>query len=250
MNFQQVQPEDLIGELNDVEQKNAPDRLFVAGDVRLFRYPRVSIVGTRKPSEEGKQLARLLVQKLVQQKIVIVSGLAEGIDTVAHTEAINCGWKTIGVIGTGLEVSFPKSNNALQNSMMREHPVVSQFEPSMRGMKASFPQRNRTMALLSDATIIIEAGEQSGTEHQGWEAIRLGRPLFISALTAAKGYDWTEKLRYYGAEILSDESLEPVFDVIPLLPSLMPFTGTSSDLPDRMPTSTCLPFSSRSARSP
>lgn len=75
--------------------------------------------------------------------------------------------------------------------------------------------RNRTMALLSDATVIVEAGEESGTLHQGWEALRLGRPLFLMESILSKGLKWPDEMRHYGAEILSRENLDLLFELLP-----------------------------------
>ena len=93
---------------------------------------------------------------------------------------------------------------------MREHLAVSQFAPGSSAGKRAFPLRNRTMALLSDATVIVEAGESSGTIHQAWEALRLGRTLCILESLAAAGHDWCEDMVGYGAQILS-ESTKDVF---------------------------------------
>ncbi len=217
MNFVEVTADKLLGPLNDVERKNAPKTLYAAGSLEFFKLPRVSVVGTRKPSDEGIALAKSITENLVAHGVVIVSGLAAGVDTIAHSETIAAGGKTIAVLGTSLDNFYPKENEALQRRIMSKQLAISQFESGMRGSKSSFPARNRTMALLSDATIIVEAGEKSGTEHQGWEAIRLGRPLFISDLVASKNYEWVEKLCYYGAEIFSPASSDAMFDVIPML---------------------------------
>lgn len=219
MEFVEITAEKLLGPLNDVEQKNAPAKLYVCGNVGLFKLPRVSIVGTRQPSAKGVELANSIARYLVAHHVVVVSGLAEGIDTVAHTTAMDARGKTIAVLGTALDQYYPKQNELLQRQIMSEQLAVSQFEPGMRGSKSSFPARNRTMALLSDATIIVEAGEKSGTEHQGWEAVRLGRPLFISKLVADKNYEWVNKLCHYGADVLESTSSEAVFDVIPMVPN-------------------------------
>jgi DNA processing protein len=161
-------PEELIGPLNEVERKNAPERLFLAGDAALLRSGRrVSVVGSRKVSSAGASRTRGLVKVLVERGITVVSGLAEGVDTAAHETAMNEGGRTLAVIGTPIDKYYPARNRELQDRMMREHLVVSQFPVGYPFQKKNFPMRNRTMALLSDATIIVEAGEKSGTLHQG-----------------------------------------------------------------------------------
>jgi len=207
-------PEDLLGPLNEVERKNAPAKLFLAGDRSVFSAgPRVSIVGSRKASPEGISRAAKLARALVGRGAVVVSGLAEGIDTVAHSTAIAAGGKTIAVLGTPLDQFFPASNRALQERIMREHLAISQFERS--GGPKNFPIRNRTMALISEATVIIEAGEKSGTVHQGWEALRLGRLLFLLESLAARKQEWTEELIRYGAQVLSDANKEAFLESLP-----------------------------------
>lgn len=214
MKLTECRPEDLLGPLNEVERKNAPAKLFLAGDPSLFGAgPRVSVVGSRKATELGKNRAAKLTRALVQRGAVVVSGLAEGIDTIAHTTAIKHGGRTVAVLGTPLDTYFPAENRALQELIMREHLAVSQF--ATKGGSKNFPMRNRTMALLSDVTVIVEAGEKSGTLHQGWEALRLGRLLFMLESLASQKFEWTEELRKYGAQVLSDENFESFLQAIP-----------------------------------
>lgn len=211
-------PEELLGPLNDVEKKNAPERLYTAGDVSLLRRhgPRVSVVGSRKASEEGIRRARVLTKALVVRNALVVSGLAEGIDTVAHETTIALGGKTAAVLGTPLDEVFPAKNRALQNRIMHEYLAVSQFPSGYPTGKKSFPIRNRTMALMTDATIIVEAGEKSGTLHQGWEALRLGRLLFLMESVANNPkLSWPAEMIGYGAQVLVRDNLDDVLDYLP-----------------------------------
>jgi DNA processing protein len=220
MTVRETTPEELLGPLNEVEQKNAPERLFVAGDVALLRNgPRVSIVGSRKASAEGLKRTRSLAKALVTRGIVVVSGLAEGIDTTAHETTLEERGHTIAVIGTPLDQAYPAKNRALQERLTREQLVVSQFAPGHAVQPKNFPIRNRTMALLTDATVIVEAGEKSGTLHQGWEALRLGRLLFLMESVANDSkLSWPAKMLGYGAQVLSRENLEVVLDEMPEFP--------------------------------
>lgn len=208
-------PEALLGPLNDVERKHAPTEFFFAGDTTLLRLSKVSIVGTRNPSPVGIELTEELVRAFCLNHICIVSGLAAGIDTVAHKTAIAEAGRTIAVIGTPLDQVYPRANRSLQQQIMKEHLAVSQFAPGSAVTRKNFPLRNRTMALISDATLIIEASEKSGTEHQGWEALRLGRPLFVTGLLAKRRLPWVEKLIHYGATILPDNDISVILDAIP-----------------------------------
>jgi hypothetical protein len=104
------------------------------------------------------------------------------------------------VLGTPLDQFYPKGNHDLQQTLMREHLVVSQFPLGYPVTPKNFPIRNRTMALLTDATVIVEAGEKSGTVHQGWEALRLGRLLFLLESVAMEpALSWPKEMIHYGA---------------------------------------------------
>ncbi len=213
-------PQEILGPLNDVERKNAPPTIYAMGDLAVFgATSRVSIVGTRKPSPDGLRRAASLCQQLVARTMVVVSGLAEGIDTVAHSTAIAGGGRTIAIVGNGLDKYFPPSNRALQEKIGDEHLLLSQFGLGVPPRGTNFPQRNRTMALLTDATIIIEAGDGSGTIHQGWEALRLGRPLFLlESLTKRTDLAWPAEMMKFGAAVLTRENLPAVLDDMPVRP--------------------------------
>ncbi len=215
--FEELTPEELLGPLNDVEKKNAPPKLYVAGDRGVMtRGARVCIVGSRKPSAAGLAEASELARGLARLGVVVVSGLAEGIDTAAHEAAIQESGQTVAVLGTPLDQVFPARNRPLQECIMREHLAVSEFPSGSGGGPGGFPRRNRTMALLSDATVIVEAGETSGTRHQGWEALRLGRPLFfLERFASTSGASWVSEMMGYGAQVLSPGSLELLFEFIP-----------------------------------
>ena len=218
MSEQHVQAiEDLIGPLNEVERKNAPKQLFFAGDLSLLETgPRVSIVGSRKASRRGLDNARDLAGWLVRRGAVVLSGLAEGIDAAAHHGAIDAGGKTIGVIGTSLDQFYPAKNRVLQTRLMNEHLVLSQFAPGAPIQPRNFPIRNRTMALISHATIIVEAEDKSGSLHQGWEALRLGRPLFVlERLMNDPTLSWPAELAHYGALPLVPKNIEAITEYLP-----------------------------------
>ena len=159
--------------------------LYFQGFWDLVYTRSVSVVGTRKPSAEGIADARRLVKKLVGDGFAIVSGLASGIDTAAHTTAIESGGQTIGVIGTPISETYPKENAGLQRRIARDYLLISQIPvlryslQGPRGNRLFFPQRNITMSALSEATIIVEAGETSGTLVQARAALEQKRKLFI-----------------------------------------------------------------------
>lgn len=206
-----------MGPLNPVERKNAPAELYLAGDETLLTEgARVAIVGSRRATPEGLKRAAGLAKALVERGIVVVSGLAEGIDSAAHQAAIAYGGRTIAVLGTPLDRTFPASNKALQQRIIDEHLAISQFPIGKRTYPSSFPMRNRTMALITDATVVVEAGEKSGTRHQGWEALRLGRMLFLmESFVASSTATWAEEMLQYGARVLSRENLDDFLSFIP-----------------------------------
>jgi DNA processing protein len=208
----ELTPEHLLGRfLHGPEIRYAAMRLYVVGRIPIpLPAPRVAVVGTRKPSPEGVELTRRLVEELVREKAIVVSGLARGIDTVAHRTAIEEGGRTVAVLGTPLDAFYPPENRSLQLKMMREHMVISQFPPGSPVTRKNFVIRNRTMALLSDATVIVETGERSGTIAQGWECIRLGRPLLINA--ALKDLTWVGKMVEHGAHLF--ETADEVLNVL------------------------------------
>jgi DNA processing protein len=159
--------------------------LYYRGWWDLVNSRSVAVVGTRTPSEGGVKRARTLVRELVSDGFTIVSGLAKGIDRVAHETAIEMGGRTIAVLGTPISHAYPAENRSLQEKIAHEFLLISQV-PIKRwqsqGPKQNrifFPERNITMSALTEATIIVEAGETSGTLVQGRHALKQGRKLFI-----------------------------------------------------------------------
>ena len=214
---QDLLPHELLGPLNAVERKHVPATLYIAGNPAFLRTGgRVSIVGARKSSNEGLARARRFAGLLAERRVVVVSGLAEGVDAAAHRSAIDRGGSTIAVIGTPLDRSYPKQNAELQAEIAARHLLISQFPSGYSIKPANFPMRNRTMALVSDASVIIEASETSGSLSEGWEVLRLGRPLFITkAMASDKKLKWPQKMLGYGAQILSAETIEDFFGSLP-----------------------------------
>lgn len=212
-----VTPAEVLGELNEVEAKFAPRELFLLGDQALLRRaPRVSVVGSRRASEEGLRRARVLASALSHHGIIVVSGLAAGIDRAAHEAAMDASGHTIAVLGTPLDSYYPKENRDLQERMGREQLLVSQFPSGYPTTPKNFPIRNRAMALLTDATVIVEAGEKSGTVHQGWEALRLGRLLFLlESVANDRALTWPAEMIRYGAQVLSRDNLDVVLENLP-----------------------------------
>ncbi|TIN70900.1 MAG: DNA-processing protein DprA [Mesorhizobium sp.] len=185
--------------LGQPESENKDDTVFYyVGDLSLLMRPCVAIVGTRQVSEKGRARTSRLARGLVDAGVVVVSGLAYGVDTIAHRTAIESGGKTIAVIGTPLDKASPSENAELQEEIYKNHLLISQFPIGQKTSRASFPQRNKLMATLTDATAVMEASDTSGTLHQAAECTRLGRWLFIArSVVDDEMLTWPEKfLRY------------------------------------------------------
>jgi len=180
--------------------------LYFQGTWDLASSPSVAVVGTREPSEEGKKRTRRLVKCLVEDDFTITSGLARGVDTVAHLSALEAGGRTMAVIGTPLSENYPKENKALQDLLSKYFLVISQV-PFVRYSKQTpyhnkwfFPERNKLMSALTKATIIVEAGETSGTLIQARAALEQGRKLFIlESCFQNSNITWPEKFAKKGA---------------------------------------------------
>ena len=175
-----VRPLDAERNQLDLAEVTLSAPLWCAGDTSLVERKAVAVVGTRSVTPEGAARTRRLARELSDAGIVVVSGLAKGVDTEALTSAIGSSSRVIGVIGTPIDKAYPAENKRLQEEIYANHLLISQFKPGSRVFPSHFPLRNRLMALLTDASVIVEAGETSGTLHQASECVRLGRWLFIA----------------------------------------------------------------------
>lgn len=150
-------------ELDDLRDDLAPPFLWTRGSLDVLDVrPRVAIVGTRRATAYGQRVTRELASALARAGACIVSGLATGIDGYAHRAALEMNGSTIAVLGTGLDMVYPRAHRELQATIARRGLLLSELEPGEHGMKFTFPKRNRIIAALSSATIVVEAGERSG----------------------------------------------------------------------------------------
>lgn len=184
--------------------------IFFKGDLNLLLRPCVSVVGTRTPTAEGVARAKRIASILTDLGIVIVSGLAKGIDTVAHKTALEQNGLTAAVLGTPIHKIYPAENRALATEIARKGILLSPALPHEDKGHYLFPRRNRLMALLSVATIIIEAGETSGVVHQAAECMKQGRKLLLlKSLVDNKALTWPGKFIKSGAHVVeSPEDLK------------------------------------------
>ncbi|MGZ9586413.1 DNA-processing protein DprA [Paenibacillus marinisediminis] len=159
--------------------EDSPEILFLRGELSLLDSIVISVVGSRKASEEGQNRARRLARLLSERGIIVASGLATGIDKSAHQGTHDAKKPTIAVIGTPINKVYPKEHEVLQNYISETGLVVSQFAPSFPVQRWNFPMRNATMSGISIATIVIEASETSGALIQAREALKQKREVFI-----------------------------------------------------------------------
>ena len=153
----------------------------------------MSVVGSRKASARGLSIARAVAVGLVERGISVVSGLARGIDTAAHTAALEAGGRAVAVIGTGITRYYPAENRELQDRIAAEGLVLSQFWPDAAPTKHAFPMRNTVMSGYGRATIVVEAGEQSGARIQARRAVAHGRPVILTDLVV-RANQWAREL--------------------------------------------------------
>jgi DNA processing protein len=141
---------------------DSPVLLYAKGNMDLNAKHVVSIVGTRQATEYGKELSRQLVEELQQYNVLVVSGLAAGIDTAAHKESQKRGLQTVGVLGHGLEMMYPAANRSLAEKMKENGGILTEYPSGTIADRDNFPQRNRIVAGMADATVVIEAGIKGG----------------------------------------------------------------------------------------
>ena len=156
---------------------DAPVLLFYKGNLDLLKFPKVAVVGSRACSKQGAKSVEKVIQGL-KNELVIVSGLAKGIDTVAHMAALQNGGKTIAVIGTGLDVFYPKAIKRLHVCIGNDHLVLSEYGPGEQPLKFHFPARNRIIAGLCRGVIVAEAKMRSGSLITCERAMEEGRDVF------------------------------------------------------------------------
>lgn len=145
------------------EIPDPPIVLYCRGSLKSLALPTIAVVGSRKMSEYGRQATEKIVSDLAKSGVTIVSGLALGIDSVAHRATLKAGGQTVAILGCGLDQVYPHSHKGLAEEIIKkEGAIISEFAPGFPSYPSNFPQRNRIIAGLSLATIIIEAAESSG----------------------------------------------------------------------------------------
>ena len=154
---------------------NAPSRIWAQGDLSVLSRPCVAIVGTRRATVYAERVTRELARTLARAGACVISGLARGVDAAAHRGALEAGGATCAVLGTGIDVVYPKGHAMLQAEIAERGLLLSELEPANAAHGGSFPQRNRIIAALASLTIVVEAGVKSGALITATHALELGR---------------------------------------------------------------------------
>ena len=185
-----------------------PILLTAKGDLSLLsESPLLTVVGTRHPSQYSLDVTGLLVTELARCGVIIVSGFADGIDTAAHTAALDAGGKTIAVLGCGINVNYPRGNEKLKNRMLEDGKglLLSEYLPGVQPLPPNFPKRNRILSALSEGTAVIEASMRSGSLSTADMAVEQGKFLFC-----VPPHDIFDK-RYAGVMPLLRDGALPLF---------------------------------------
>lgn len=167
----------------------------------------VSIVGTRRPSRNGGKIVRKIACELAAQDVIVVSGMARGIDAAAHEGALDADGVTVAVLGSGADVVYPKENRLLYERIAERGAVLSEFRPGTPPMAENFPRRNRIIAAISGATAVSEGGWKSGARITADLALSLGKQVF--AIPCEPGSDISALpifLLKSGASVLSEST--------------------------------------------
>lgn len=157
---------------------NPPILLFYQGDLSLMKRKMIAVVGGRQTSGYARKIVERVITPVIDQDYLVVSGCAKGVDTYAHQVAIRCSGRTIAVIGTGINHSYPKENQQLQRGIARDHLLLSEFLPDVGPQKFHFPMRNRLIAALTSGICVIEAKAKSGSLITAEQGLEIGRPIF------------------------------------------------------------------------
>jgi len=164
-------------ELESVD--NPPHVLYCKGDITLLNGNNIAIVGTRRPTNYGKTITEKFARELSINGFNIISGMADGVDTVAHKACLNENGKTIAVLAGGFDYIYPSINLSLSKSIEKNGLLISEKPPHLKAMNYDFPIRNRLIAGLSKGVLITEASLKSGTMHTKEYAINYGKELFV-----------------------------------------------------------------------
>ncbi|MGI5920200.1 MAG: DNA-processing protein DprA [Syntrophomonadaceae bacterium] len=228
-----VNPEDFLEDIRQqnynitwIEQKDYPQTLrtiadppyilYYRGDIRVTANVCIALVGSRNATPYGKKVARNFGQELANQNIVVVSGMARGIDTEAHWGALAAGGQTVAVLGSGLNVIYPRENEKLFYEISNNGCVISEFPPAAYPEPGNFPRRNRIIAGLARGVLIVEAKKKSGALITADFALEQGRDVFaIPGHITSPSSEGTNDLIKQGAKMVTclQDILEEYYDL-------------------------------------
>lgn len=209
-----------------------PARLFTLGNRALLTRPAVAVVGSRRASPYGVNVASRVARELASAGITVVSGLASGIDAAAHRAALEVNGPTIAILGTGVDITYPRGNRMLQQSIVERGLVLSEFDDGTTPRPQNFPVRNRIIAGIAHGVVIIEAGERSGSLITARLAVEEGREVFaVPGSVFSLATKGTHRLIQDGAKLLHD--LDDLYDELPELRP--PRSGSHATLPPEEP---------------
>ena len=210
------------------EIADPPLVLHVRGDVSLLAKPSVAIVGSRRASPYAITVAQHLAGKLASIGIVVVSGLARGIDGAAHIATLDAHGKTIAVLGTGIDVIYPRSHTKLFKRIEKDGLIVTEFPPGSPPKPEHFPVRNRVISGLAHGTVVVEATSKSGSLITARMAAEQGREVFaVPGSIFNAGSEGTHRLIQYGAKLVHD-----INDILEELPGDLRLTQTAPEEPE------------------
>lgn len=162
-----------------LEFDDAPTILYCKGDISLLKTKSVGIVGSRKPTRYGKEVTEKFTRAIATSGVTVVSGLADGVDSIAHRTTLEANGKTIAVMGSGFNNIYPKTNYSLEREIEQKGLVITEYKPNVMPAQWHYPVRNRIIALLSNAVLITEASQKSGAMHTRDYCIEYGVDLFV-----------------------------------------------------------------------
>lgn len=210
-----------------------PEQLYLLGQLPEKRLPTVAIVGTRKPTNYGQEVTVRLAEGLARRGVVVVSGLALGVDAIAQKAALEAGGTTIAVLANGLHRIYPATNRQLARDIIAGGgAIVSEYEEGIEPMQHRFLERNRIVSGLADVVIITEAASRSGTLNTAGHAIEQGRDLYAvpGPITSPMSAGCNHIIRQGAMPIVNiDEFISQITSGPALEQSLLPIGGTPAE---------------------
>ena len=180
------------------EIKNPPSRLYTKGNIQLLKEFGIAVVGSRKNTQYGERMCKSFVKNLVNYNIAVISGLAEGIDSIAHTTCLKNSGKTIAILPSGLENIYPSKNRELANEIIKNGGLLlSEYENYVKADSNKFLERNRIVAGLARGTLVVEGGIRSGTSVTARYTLESSNPVFCipSSIENSKGITPNELIK-------------------------------------------------------